>query len=103
MDRKSSPTGALGCVYNTPMALDKTRSHTRGLDPAEGYSRNRRYVQDTRDCTVGPMPVQTFLNAFLPSVPVDKEKEVLSSKGAFKEVPSSGSKPSDIYEPLVRA
>ncbi|OJT06873.1 hypothetical protein TRAPUB_2279 [Trametes pubescens] len=85
------------------MALDKTRSHTRGLDPAEGYSRNRRYVQDARDCTVGPMPVQTFLNAFLPSVPVDKEKEVLSSKGAFKEVPSSGSKPSDIYEPLLVA
>lgn len=104
MCRNNSPTGdALSdCVYNAPMALDETRLHTRGLDPSEGYSRNRRYIQDARDCTVGPMPVQAFIDAFLPPIPAGREKEVLSSTGAFKRVPPSGAKPADFFTPLVR-
>ncbi|KAH9846881.1 hypothetical protein C2E23DRAFT_743069 [Lenzites betulinus] len=49
------------------------------------------------------MPVQAFMDAFLPSIPADREKEILTSKNAFKDVPSSGSKPSDIYNPLLAA
>lgn len=104
MGRNSSPTGdALSdCVYNAPVALDETLSHTGGLDLSEGYSRSRRYVQDARGCTVGPMPVRAFLDAFLPPIPAGREKEVLSGMGAFKRVPPSGAKPADIFTPLVR-
>ncbi len=47
--------------------------------------------------------MKAFINAFLPPIAVGRKKEILSSPGAFREVPSSGAKPSDIYTPLVRA
>ncbi|KAL1939421.1 hypothetical protein VTO73DRAFT_9977, partial [Trametes versicolor] len=49
------------------------------------------------------MPVRAFLDAFLPPIPAGREKEVLSSTGAFKRVPPSGAKPADIFTPLLVA
>ncbi|KAL1939428.1 hypothetical protein VTO73DRAFT_9984 [Trametes versicolor] len=49
------------------------------------------------------MPVQLFIDNFLPDVPPDRKEEILSSRGAFSTVPSSGSTPSAIYEPLLSA
>lgn len=95
-------TVKLGPVYNTSMALDDHQPHTRGLEPPKAYSRNQRLVQDARTCTVGPMPVQAFIDALLSPVPASRKKEVLPSTGAFKGVPSSGATASDIYTPLVR-
>ncbi|EIW53531.1 uncharacterized protein TRAVEDRAFT_74821 [Trametes versicolor FP-101664 SS1] len=49
------------------------------------------------------MPVDLFLDNFLPTIPLDRKKEVLSSRGAFNAVPFSASTPQDIYEPLLAA
>ncbi|KAL1939427.1 hypothetical protein VTO73DRAFT_9983 [Trametes versicolor] len=49
------------------------------------------------------MPVQRLVDAFLSPIPGGKKKEVLSSKGAFNDVPSSGAKSVDIYKPLLVA
>ncbi|KAJ8469791.1 hypothetical protein ONZ51_g8762 [Trametes cubensis] len=49
------------------------------------------------------MPVQTFIDEFLPPLPAGREKDILSSRGAFKGVPSSAATPAEIYEPLITA
>ncbi|KAI0357827.1 hypothetical protein OH77DRAFT_1398469 [Trametes cingulata] len=49
------------------------------------------------------MPVPQFLDAFLPPMPLDRKTEILSSRGAFAAVPRSGSKPADIFGPLINA
>lgn len=101
MDKNSSHV-ALSCVYDAPMAHADDHPHTHGLEPSEAYLRNQRLIRDAETCTVGPMPVQGFIDAFLPLIPEDKRQEVLSSEGTFNDVPSSGAKPVDIYIPLVR-
>ncbi|KAI0364213.1 hypothetical protein BV20DRAFT_956708 [Pilatotrama ljubarskyi] len=90
-------------VYDVPMALSDECSQTRGLEPEGAPSRIRRYVRDSGGCTVGPMPAQHFLDAFLPPVPVDRKRQLLSNSGAFETVPRSGAKPADVYEPLIAA
>lgn len=96
-------SGVSGCVYNCPVPLNNHYSETRGLERWEAYERIRQNVQASLDCAVDTMPVDLFLDNFLPTIPLDRKKEVLSSRGAFNAVPFSASTPQDIYEPLVRA
>ncbi|KAI0357831.1 hypothetical protein OH77DRAFT_1305455 [Trametes cingulata] len=95
-----------GCVYNAPLALNSDLSRTDGLEPDDpriAWRRLEHYVRESIDCIVGPMPVQVFIDTFLPDRPDDMKAEVLTSKNAFKAVPTSGATPSAIYQPLIAA
>lgn len=94
-------SSSLGCIYNCPLALNDHHSGVRGLEPRDAYARIKRNVQASLDCIVGTMPVHHFIDNFLPDIPPDRTKEILSSRGAFSAVPSSSATPSAIYEPLV--
>ena len=89
-------------VYDFPMALGRERGTVKGFEPKGATLRNRRNVEDSRRWTVGPMPVQGFLDYFFPLRNDASAKEMLSSKRAFSSVPSRGENPADIYQPLVR-
>ncbi len=90
-----------GCVYDIPMALDSTLSRVKGLEPGGAPSRNRRHVEDSRQWTVGPMPVEEFLEYFLPLDEVPSMGR-LASYRAFNSIPPRADTPDDLYEPLVR-
>ena len=89
-------------VYHMPIAVDRDSGTIKGVDPKGALFRNPRNVQDSRQWTVGPMPVQDFLDNFLPLHDDESVKGMLSSRNAFKSVPPLGSTPADICEPLVR-
>ncbi|KAI0632324.1 hypothetical protein C8Q77DRAFT_1060473 [Trametes polyzona] len=92
----------MACVYNVPMALDATQSHTEGLDPHFAMIRNNAHIEKVKKCAIGPMPPAQFLDEFLP-VPAGDRTGMLSPKGAFKAVPRSAENPEDIYQPLWAA
>ncbi|KAH9889878.1 hypothetical protein C8Q73DRAFT_705762 [Cubamyces lactineus] len=92
-----------GCVYNIPMAYNDTRTHTRGLEPSGANARMKRHLRDSRSYTIGPMPVQFFIDEFLPPLPTGRKKDILSSKAAFKAVPMSAATPVEIFQPLIAA
>ncbi|KAI0662100.1 hypothetical protein C8Q70DRAFT_909953 [Cubamyces menziesii] len=91
------------CVYNIPMAYNDNHSHTRGLEPSGANARMRRHLRDSRSYTIGPMPVQSFIDEFLPSLPTGRKKDILSSRDAFKAVPASAATSADIFQPLIAA
>lgn len=89
------------CLYNIPMALPDDLLRTRGLQARDAPSRHNRYVQELKEHIVGPMPVESFLDEFLPAAPKAIDKHRLSSWRAFNEVPRNAKTPAEIYEPLV--
>ncbi|KAI0712056.1 hypothetical protein C8Q76DRAFT_733247 [Earliella scabrosa] len=93
------------CVYNVPMALSQSMTHTRGLEPERGRSRNRRAVEDAKAYTVGPMPVQEFIDTFLPSPPSSSNATTYrrSSRRAFRPVPQRAATSAEINGPLLRS
>ncbi|EIW53537.1 uncharacterized protein TRAVEDRAFT_74824 [Trametes versicolor FP-101664 SS1] len=97
------PGVGFGCVYNCPVPINDYFSETRELQRWEAYERIRQNIQASLDCTVGTMPVHVFLDNFVPVVPPDRKKEILSSRGAFRSLPSSGSTSSDVYQALITA
>ncbi|KAI0775526.1 hypothetical protein BD413DRAFT_688733 [Trametes elegans] len=90
------------CVYNVPMALNPSLTHTDGLDPAFAAARNKRHAFESEKYIVGPMPALEFTETFLP-IPKHDRRGQLSSRDAFKAVPNNASDPADIYKPLTRA
>ncbi|KAI0948918.1 hypothetical protein AcW1_008660 [Taiwanofungus camphoratus] len=76
----------------------RRRNHNQygHFDPEGARSRNLRYAQEARNF-LGPMPVEDFLDEFLPetSVPMPNIKD------AFKHVPKGAAKEKDIYIPLI--
>ncbi|KAI0330527.1 hypothetical protein GY45DRAFT_750263 [Cubamyces sp. BRFM 1775] len=95
--------GSGSCVYNIPMAYNDSHSHTRGLEPSDANARMRRHVRDSRSYTIGPMPVQSFIDEFLPPLPAGRMNVILSSRNAFKAVPSIAATPVEIFQPLIAA
>ncbi|KAI0350370.1 hypothetical protein OH77DRAFT_1431108 [Trametes cingulata] len=98
-----SPSPDAGPVYDVPMAYNEHCTRTRGLELDNVTERRKRDINNSREWTVGPMPVEQFLDDFLPSVPPEKRRDVLSSRAAFKDVPSSGDTPAAIFKPLIAA
>ncbi|KAI9067440.1 hypothetical protein FKP32DRAFT_1643899 [Trametes sanguinea] len=90
------------CVYNVPMALDFDLVRTAGLLPAFAVHRGKEHLQEARGFTLGPMPVQTFIDAFLPVVTNDR-RDMLSARNAFAAVPERAETVAQIYEPLITA
>ncbi|KAI0712051.1 hypothetical protein C8Q76DRAFT_796939 [Earliella scabrosa] len=72
------------------------------LDPRGAAARNKRNVQDSRQWTVGPMPVQEFLQYFL-RLDDHSSHERMSSRDAFKSVPPRADTAAGIHEPLIVA
>ncbi|KAI8978318.1 hypothetical protein BD414DRAFT_445578, partial [Trametes punicea] len=90
------------CVYNVPMALDLDLTRTAGLEPLLAMARNKEHIQEARQFTLGPMPVSTFIDSFLPT-PSDKRVDQLSPKDAFHAVPERAEDVARIFEPLASA
>nr|VWO95587.1 Uncharacterized protein [Ganoderma boninense] len=95
--------GVPACVYDVPLALDNTFSHTRGLDPRSAAARNDLHLHDCIDHLLGPMPPQQFLDFFLPWDVPSGRKGRLQSRNAFKDVPLSWNTVDDMYAQLLPA
>lgn len=93
----------MSCVYNIPMALDPTLSHTAGLEPLLATSRNMKRVQQAREYTLGPIPATTFLNSFFPLAKDHDRSGLMTFKHAFRAIPQVAESAAQIYEPLVRS
>ena len=87
-------------IHNVPMALDLETLRTQGLEPSLAMARNRAYMEDARQCTLGPMPVDTFIDTFLKESSADRS-DFLSPKKAFNAVPQRADSAAEIYDPLV--
>ena len=100
MAASSSSSRVMQCVYNVPMPQDLFYN-TVGLDLNGALARNLKHFAESRLFTLGPMPVQTFLDEFLQGSSLDGRPNMLPSEDAFKSVPSSGQSSADISVPLV--
>ncbi len=88
-------------VYNVPMAVSGSSNRTLGLEPERAMARNLQHLAAARQCTLGPMPVQSFLDSFLP-VPASVDRSgLLPSDGTFASVPLCARHPAGIIKPLV--
>ncbi|OBZ71336.1 hypothetical protein A0H81_08861 [Grifola frondosa] len=86
------------------MALLKSSERTGGFDPKKAKSRNSRNIEDAKKVILGPMPVQSFMDAFMEnSFPEQKKDYMRTPSKAFNRVPVCGEKASDITEPLLLA
>ncbi|KAI9060872.1 hypothetical protein FKP32DRAFT_1594973 [Trametes sanguinea] len=90
-------------VYDVPMALDTNLLHTRGLGPDGATLRMRRHVREIGNYIVGPMPVEEFIDDFMPPLSPEEKKRILSSRAAFKDVPSGCATAAEIFEPMIAA
>ncbi|OBZ71215.1 hypothetical protein A0H81_08700 [Grifola frondosa] len=86
-------------IFDVPMSLDETAEFNR----KQTKHRIKRHARTANEFLLGPMPVDDFLAAFLPPAGAENSMHRLSSWRAFNAVPSSASKASDIYEPLIKA
>ena len=98
-----SPTGSSStsqhAVYNIPLALDNSSLRTLGPDPEYARSRNASLLADCQRSIVGAMPVQEFIDYFLPVATEDDRTP--APRLTFESVPARGSEAADIYQPLV--
>ena len=87
-------------MLNAPIALTENSSQVYGHAPKDADSRYYRFADEAVRFTLGPMPVQDFLDTFLdcPGLSMD---EMPSTLDAFKDVPMMGNTESDIYMPFV--
>ncbi|KAI0326081.1 hypothetical protein GY45DRAFT_1374254 [Cubamyces sp. BRFM 1775] len=90
------------CAYNVPMALDPQTSRTQGLQPSLALARCKSHMQDARRFTLGPMPVEAFMDTFLQVACTDRD-DFLSPRNAFNAVPERADSDAGIYEPLFLA
>ncbi|KAH8115737.1 hypothetical protein DFH11DRAFT_1507405, partial [Phellopilus nigrolimitatus] len=88
---------------NTPLA--RTEYSAEGsFDPKDAKGRNIRYAREMKRWCVGPMPVEEFLDEFLPPAPKGKGVRVMPScKGAFNRIPVDPKDEQAIYEKLIPA
>lgn len=94
-----SSASELKCVYNVPMASNMS-SVTLGLDPEFALARNLQHLASFKHYSVGPMPVQQFMDTFLPDTSTDRTG-YLHHGDAFTSVPAVAEWSANIYNPLV--
>ena len=68
--------------------------------PNDAEKRYLRFADEAASHLIGPMPVDKFLDEFLPKPTADKPMP--DSKGAFDGVPEKPQNEGQIYAPLVR-
>ncbi|RDX49876.1 hypothetical protein OH76DRAFT_1482696 [Lentinus brumalis] len=74
--------------YDVPVALDSPLSTTDRLDPSSLRSRNLNNAASLKTRTLGPMPLQEFMDYYLPKRYTGDSSRLLSSRHAFKSVPT---------------
>ncbi|KAL7279685.1 hypothetical protein ACG7TL_006092 [Trametes sanguinea] len=94
----SSSRGA----YNVPLALNPELSRTDGLHPDFAHIRLERHLVEYKRYTLGPMPVNSFLEELLP-LPHHHTRGRMSSRSAFSGVPPDADCPVEVYVPLLQA
>ena len=89
------------CVYDVPMARNLSMV-TLGLDPNQALLRNMQHLADSRRFTLKSMPVQSFVDTFMPAQELcDDHMRYRSHKHAFNTVPAAARTSEEIYLPLV--
>ncbi|KAH8115714.1 hypothetical protein DFH11DRAFT_1301208 [Phellopilus nigrolimitatus] len=95
------PNAVPSAAKNTPLARTENTAEGR-FDPKDAKTRNIRYAREMKRWCVGPMPVEEFLDEFLPPAPKGKGvRAIPSCKGAFNRVPLDPKDEQAIYEKLV--
>ena len=94
---------AVNPVYNVPTALSGSSHRTLGLEPERAMARNLQHLAATLHCTLGPMPINFFLDSFLPIAASQDCSGLSQSDGAFASVPFHAKRSSGITKPLVSA
>ena len=84
------------------MALDVLLTHTRDLESLYSRSSTTRVAKEVRNYTLGPMPVQDFINNFLNAPDPPSYKNMRSIRRAFQSVPAHAMSSAEIVEPMVR-
>ncbi len=74
--------------YDVPVALDSPPSTTDRLDPSSLRFRNLNNAASLKTRTLGPMPLQEFMDYYLPKRYTGDLSQLLSSRHAFKSVPT---------------
>ena len=92
---------AVNPVYNVPTALSGSSHRTLGLEPEWAMARNLQHLAATRHCTLGPMPINFFLESFLPISASQDCSGLSQSDGVFASVPFHAKRSSGITKPLV--
>ena len=91
------------CVYNIPMALDPTLSHTAGLEWQFARHRCKTNVSMCKDYIIGPMPPSEFMKYFFGPQTSSNTAGYMASENAFKSVPVRADSVEEICKPLVSA
>ena len=98
----SPPPSAISqCVYGVPLAFVEGTTQIRGFEPQGVSSRHKRFMQESRKWTVGPMPITDFMRYFLASRQEISTEDMLCSRAAFDAVPACAVTLAEIYEPMV--
>ena len=69
------------------------------LSPDSADELNKSYAREAEAVLIGPMPVELFLNHFLPPIPIDNPMP--NAKRAFNKVNGNVKDEKDLYSPLV--
>ncbi|KAH9889372.1 hypothetical protein C8Q73DRAFT_707317 [Cubamyces lactineus] len=97
--RKSRPwTVPLPDVY---LSRNENSAQTYGFEPKDAKSRYRRLGNDAQRVTVGPMPVTSFMNTFLPT-PQDLVRRMPPCKNLFNGIKPQNALESSIYKVLLK-
>ncbi|KAL5532274.1 hypothetical protein ACEPAF_5843 [Sanghuangporus sanghuang] len=83
----------------TPLALRET-TNKHAMHPNKAEDKHLRNADDGIRVLIGPMPVEEFLDEFLPAV---DESEMPDPTGAFDTVPAKANHETHIYPPLIAA
>lgn len=92
-------------LNNVPI-VKTTNAIKEGCFERDSSARQRKFASTMKQSCVGPMPLEEFLEAFLPSRPDNRKKQkgrkrMPQARNAFRSVPKEASDESEIYEPLV--
>ena len=90
------------CVHQIPLAIELDTSRADDLNPRFATARCLQNFEACRKHILGPVPPNEFIDTFLQALPEADITCRLSSKDAFRAVPSSADHVSDIWRPLVR-
>ncbi|KAL5532272.1 hypothetical protein ACEPAF_5841 [Sanghuangporus sanghuang] len=83
----------------TPLTL-RMSANTRATEPNKAEDKHRRNADEAMRVLIGPMPVEKFLDEFLPAV---DESDMPDPTSAFDAVPRGASDEKEIYYPFIAA
>ncbi|OBZ71567.1 hypothetical protein A0H81_08676 [Grifola frondosa] len=89
-------------ALDTPVTRNENSAQAFGFDEQDAKHRYQRLIDEAKEQVLGPMPIQQFLDEFLPMHDsIEERAGMLSALNAFRNVPESADHERDIYDPLV--